>query len=874
MRATPTFPLQPPERRSGLRLLSLFLSVAAACGPVDEAVDDVDDTVDLDVVDLEAATDEAQALTTNVGLTATTDTIVRSQLPHAAAGTATVLQIRGGTTGVSRSLLTFDTAAIKAAVGQGELLKARIRLKVASASTLTAPAVVSTHAMLRGFQENGATWSCANDTNTSNSTLDCASADVWTMGGSPLPWASTPTSTTTLAAPLTSTTVFLDVTADVSGIIEGWKPNHGWLVKWSNEATAATVNFGSRTSTLVPVLVIDVAGPCGDGVLDVLNSEQCDDGNTVHNDGCSAWCTIERCGDGFRQTNEACDDGNLTSGDGCTFCTIDRCGDGRVNLFESCDDGNTVNNDGCSSTCRSERCGDGVRQTNEACDDGNQTSGDGCSFCTIDRCGDRVVNNAGIETCDDGNTVNNDGCSATCRSERCGDGVRQTNEACDDGNQTSGDGCSFCTIDRCGDRVVNNNGVETCDDGNTANNDGCSATCRSERCGDGVRQTNEACDDGNQTSGDGCSFCTIDRCGDRVINNNGAETCDDGNTVNNDGCSSTCRVECGGGACAPAGACGDGVRQTHEACDDGNFTSGDGCSGSCALERCGDGIVNNAGREQCDDGNTVAGDGCGATCSFEFCGNGVRTGSEACDDGNFTGGDGCTASCALERCGDGVINNAGREQCDDGNTVAGDGCSATCAFEFCGNGVRTGSEACDDGNFTSGDGCSASCALERCGDGVINNAGREQCDDGNRVEGDGCDKTCAFEFCGNGIVDRVGEQCDDGNFMSGDGCSQACVTERCGDGAINNRGREMCDDGNTLNNDGCSSSCIMEFCGDAVIQSSEQCDDGNFRDGDGCTTQCVRETGPEICGDGVDNDGDGFVDCADMVDCWHAFTCQ
>jgi cysteine-rich repeat protein len=684
MRATPTFPLQPPERRSGLRLLSLFLSVAAACGPVDEAVDDVDDTVDLDVVDLEAATDEAQALTTNVGLTATTDTIVRSQLPHAAAGTATVLQIRGGTTGVSRSLLTFDTAAIKAAVGQGELLKARIRLKVASASTLTAPAVVSTHAMLRGFQENGATWSCANDTNTSNSTLDCASADVWTMGGSPLPWASTPTSTTTLAAPLTSTTVFLDVTADVSGIIEGWKPNHGWLVKWSNEATAATVNFGSRTSTLVPVLVIDVAGPCGDGVLDVLNSEQCDDGNTVHNDGCSAWCTIERCGDGFRQTNEACDDGNLTSGDGCTFCTIDRCGDGRVNLFESCDDGNTVNNDGCSSTCRS------------------------------------------------------------------------------------------------------------------------------ERCGDGVRQTNEACDDGNQTSGDGCSFCTIDRCGDRVINNNGAETCDDGNTVNNDGCSSTCRVECGGGACAPAGACGDGVRQTHEACDDGNFTSGDGCSGSCALERCGDGIVNNAGREQCDDGNTVAGDGCGATCSFEFCGNGVRTGSEACDDGNFT----------------------------------------------------------------SGDGCSASCALERCGDGVINNAGREQCDDGNRVEGDGCDKTCAFEFCGNGIVDRVGEQCDDGNFMSGDGCSQACVTERCGDGAINNRGREMCDDGNTLNNDGCSSSCIMEFCGDAVIQSSEQCDDGNFRDGDGCTTQCVRETGPEICGDGVDNDGDGFVDCADMVDCWHAFTCQ
>src|SRR5262249_22626739 len=48
---------------------------------------------------------------------------------------------------------------------------------------------------------------------------------------------------------------------------------------------------------------------CGDGNLDP--GEQCDDGNTVSCDGCSASCQIEACGNGKVECAEECDAGPL-----------------------------------------------------------------------------------------------------------------------------------------------------------------------------------------------------------------------------------------------------------------------------------------------------------------------------------------------------------------------------------------------------------------------------------------------------------------------------------------------------------------------------------------------------------------------------------
>lgn len=144
-------------------------------------------------------------------------------------------------------------------------------------------------------------------------------------------------------------------------------------------------------------LVLSLAGTgsayafCGDGVLTVPD-EQCDDGNNIDGDGCSAICTIEpMCGDGVVNPGEACDDGNNMNGDGCSAsCTIEAyCGDGILNEGEMCDDGNNIDGDGCSSECTVEPyCGDGKLDPGEMCDDGNTANGDGCSaLCEVEKSG-------------------------------------------------------------------------------------------------------------------------------------------------------------------------------------------------------------------------------------------------------------------------------------------------------------------------------------------------------------------------------------------------------------------------------------------------------------------------------------------------------
>lgn len=105
------------------------------------------------------------------------------------------------------------------------------------------------------------------------------------------------------------------------------------------------------------------ASVCGNGTVD--SNEECDDGNTVDGDGCSATCTIEQvltpvCGNSTVEQGEQCDDGNTTNGDGCSStCQTEQaigavCGNGNLEQGEECDDGNTIDEDGCSALCENE----------------------------------------------------------------------------------------------------------------------------------------------------------------------------------------------------------------------------------------------------------------------------------------------------------------------------------------------------------------------------------------------------------------------------------------------------------------------------------------------------------------------------------------
>ena len=166
-------------------------------------------------------------------------------------------------------------------------------------------------------------------------------------------------------------------------------------------------------------------GTCGDcldiGCCSSETYEDCDiswvctavdDSNNLLYD-----CSDENgCIDSLMQVNFV---GDVVEGKG----DYELCGDNKIDPGEECDDGNTQDNDGCSSDCMNEKgdygmCGNSVIDDGEQCDDGNTQDNDGCSsLCQTEYeyCGDGTKNEG--EECDDGNRVDGDGCDKDCKEE-------------------------------------------------------------------------------------------------------------------------------------------------------------------------------------------------------------------------------------------------------------------------------------------------------------------------------------------------------------------------------------------------------------------------------------------------------------------------
>ena len=229
------------------------------------------------------------------------------------------------------------------------------------------------------------------------------------------------------------------------------------------------------------------------------------------------------------------------------------------------------------------------------------------------------------------------------------------------------------------------------------------------------------------------------------------------------------------------------------------------------------------------------------------------------------------STCAA-MCGDGKI--AGNEQCDAGtnsNQAAFMGCTTSCQKQsYCGNGKVEEGEQCDSGfkcqestykswctalgtSYNAAAQCSNSCKFtgSTCGNGV--KEGAEECDKTDGVSnGEKCLATCRISRCGDGILDTsVGEECDDGNTNENDSCSSSCQKPRCGDGVVS--ATEVCDDGI---NDGAYGHCGLNCtywaprCGDGVIQTQyEECDNGEVKNNgayNGCNANCSLAS---RCGD-------------------------
>lgn len=94
---------------------------------------------------------------------------------------------------------------------------------------------------------------------------------------------------------------------------------------------------------------------CGDKIL--AGTEECDDGNTIPNDGCSSSCTKESGTSSSGQSSRsssASGTGNGSSRNSSSSGGV--CGNKIVEPPEQCDDGNALPNDGCSASCMFEQC--------------------------------------------------------------------------------------------------------------------------------------------------------------------------------------------------------------------------------------------------------------------------------------------------------------------------------------------------------------------------------------------------------------------------------------------------------------------------------------------------------------------------------------
>jgi cysteine-rich repeat protein len=650
---------------------------------------------------------------------------------------------------------------------------------------------------------------------------------------------------------------------------------------------SATLAFGTCTTP--------TDGGCKGGAPNgvVQQGEQCDDGNTMNNDGCDTNCTTPCCGNGITDLGEECDNGTanddvnvdaMPAGNACdTSCRTKACGNGRVEGGELCDDGNTFNNDGCDSDPNSMQLG-------------------GAGLCLGSGCGNGITNmNEMPDGCDDGNTIDNDACNNNCMTTYCGDGISDIGELCDDANTVDDDYCSNdCLTDgSCGDTVVQAGAGEECDDGNTENLDACRNDCTTSRCGDGISDIGEACDDGNTIDDATClGDCSkVPVCGDGVSDAN--ECCDDGACAcvapKHAANGKSCATQAGRDACAAdGGTCTNTATMAvcGVAAGDGNLDDiADACRSTCECPSCGDGVSDTG--EGCDDGlngpapapvddtdacaNGPTAFATGMACMMaNTCGDGNpnsdATGGNTCDNGEGTQPKTCASSgtpCSVNAdCGGSVCGNSDGAggtchttgftdaECPNG-PAAGD---CACHPHYCGDGVTDTGEGCDDGNTSpadcnpaagSGDACTtnADCTGEICTGGACHTdcAGL-----------DICSSTCALATCGDGIT-QTGEACDDGaqngmvgNNAGGADCTKKCTANVCGDGEALDT--ELCDDGNSVNTDDCLNSCVPGACGDGVTRTTgssplEQCDDGNTSDDeganggtDGCTGHCCWES--------------------------------
>ncbi|CAD8157585.1 unnamed protein product [Paramecium pentaurelia] len=678
---------------------------------------------------------------------------------------------------------------------------------------------------------------------------------------------------------------------------------------------------------------------CGD--YQITKQEQCDDDNKQPFDGCFQ-CRIdceEQCSICIDGICEMC----LTGYEIIDGSCYSICGDGIITVHEDCDDLNSIKNDGCDQCkfqcdqncyfCEFGKCifcsigyqllngvcipvcGDGIIAGNEECDTGliyfdgyecvncKFKCSEGCNNCVYglclecknnygwylnlnnqceSKCGDLIINNQencdeNSENCENCNFVCDDNCNqcqfGICQScilgyklllnkciSICGDQIQTNNEDCENDDIIPFDGCYLCKFqcqDEC-QQCVNGECI-SCNEtyGWYLQNKRCVT-----KCGDGIIAGLEECDinlnfDNGDISFNQCFNCKLS-CVQHCLNcDRGICTlCQNGYFLNN-------LNEC-------ENICGNQTIEDFEVCDDDNLNGFDGCfscqydcqshcqvcvNGQCIL--CEDGFLFDQDSltcqsicgdmkltqyEECDDGNDIPYDGC-HNCKYsctENCDNCVEGVCQSCQQGFLLAFPKCIPDCKdiiqiqnydqcnLKECQSECIICIKGDcyQCQNGwylNQV-----EYICE-SMCGDQIIVGQEQCENFlSYTRDDSqCNNQCQFEcpyncySCSFGIC-----QQCQQGYHLIENEC-----HNYCGDYQITKQ-EQCDDDNIQPFDGCFQCRIDceEQCSiciDGIC-----EMCLTGYEIIDGSCYS-----ICGDGIITVHEDCDDQNSIKHDGCD-QC------------------------------------
>jgi len=335
--------------------------------------------------------------------------------------------------------------------------------------------------------------------------------------------------------------------------------------------------------------------------------------------------------------------------------------------------------------------------------------------------------------------------------------------------------------------------------------------------------------DGDQNStggdsGEGCvnvqPYCTT------------AADCNDRNACTADSCSA--------GACSNTPIAGCKVCTTAADCDDNNACTTDSCNAGVCQHT----PIGCTALDQCH----VAGTCDPATGS---CSNPTAIDGTACNDGNA-----CTQTdtCQSGSCVGNPVTCTALDQCHTAGTC--DPATGTCSNPaIAGCTVCATATDCDDQNPCTFDSCNGTVCSHTSLEGCKRCSTTADCDDQNACTTDSCNSSgvCSNVTISGGCSTDAG--CDDGNACTTDSCN-ACVCQHTfisGCTTCNSFNRFVkCDDHNSCTDDTCSG-------GVCVHTNNNTC------------TQ--PESAPaEICGNCIDDDGNGLTDFEDPACCQQSGT--